>query len=438
MAERARFGVTPDGFVLKGIDRIVADQQARARTMFGDDVDVTSGSAIRKAMDAVAWNAHELWRGMEKQFYSNFVITSTGPSLDLLGTDLGLLRANLRATGQVTLTLTNGAPARHYVLPEGTAVQTVALPHVSFRTDGPVTLTALQPVAAVGVKAVVRGPAGNLVANTALQLDPAWATLRLNLGAATVTPANPGTFTGGDLFESDADYRSRLLGIPRSIWTPDAVLAAVLAIDGVRDVALFDPLGGVDVSQSYFNMFLFGQRAFSMQRQVGSPYYFDIVIAVEPAWPWTTGGGNIPGVYDTTLDVVRQWRPVSIFPNIVEANQVDVGIRATLVVQSGHDQDAVKAKIVDSLHSSVNALRLGHGVFYSDVMVMARAIPGVVDVRELHLRRCPPGFAGIDFSGARFGQSVELAQGENLQLGPDEVAVFTLDSRLSDVRVVGQ
>ena len=329
MADQTQFGVTADGFVLKGIDRIVADQQSRAQAMFGADVDLTSGSALRKVLDAVAWDAQELWRGLEAQYYSNFVTTATGPSLDLLGTDLGITRQNLQAQGQVVLTLTNGAPGRSYALPEGTVIQTAAAPAVSFRATTPVTISSDQPVTTVGVQAVDRGPAGNLAAGQQLRIDPGWAKLHLNLGSATITPTNPQAFSGGDLTEADADFRSRLLGVPRTIWTVDALLAQVLATDGVRDAAIFDPLGGVDTSQSYFNMFLFGQRSFSLQRQIGSPYYFDIVVAAEPGWPWTTNGGTIPGIYDTLLGTVRSLRPASIFPNIVQANQVDIGIRAT-------------------------------------------------------------------------------------------------------------
>jgi Baseplate J-like protein len=438
LADQTQFGVTADGFALKGIDRIVADQQSRAQAMFGADVDLTSGSALRKVLDAVAWDAQELWRGLEAQYYSNFVTTATGPSLDLLGTDLGIARRHLQAQGQVVLTLANGAPGRRYVLPEGTVIETAAPPRISFRTAEPATLSPDQPVATVAVQAVDRGPAGNLAAGQPLQIDAGWAALHLNLGTATVTPANPLAFSGGELAEADADYRATLLGVPRTIWTVDALLTQVLAVDGVRDAAIFDPLGGVDVSQSYFNMFLFGQRAFSLQRQIGSPYYFDIVVATEPGWPWTTDGGNIPGIYDTLLSTVRQWRPASIFPNIVQANEVDIGIRATLVIQSGHDQDAIKGQIVDSLHTSVDNLRLGGGVLYSDVVLIARSAPGVVDVQNLHLRRNPPAFAGINFAGELFGQSVELDIGENVVLAPDEVAQFSIDSGLIDIGTAPQ
>lgn len=433
MADQSQFGVTADGFVLKGIDRIVADQQARAQAMFGGDVDLTSGSALRKVLDAVAWDAQELWRALEAQYYATFVTTATGPSLDLLGTDLGIARQNLPAQGQVQLSLAAGAPGRRYVLPEGTIAVTAGPPVRAFRTIAPVTLSADQPPVSVAVQAILRGPAGNLAAGQPLQLDPGWAALSLNLGAATVTLTVPQPFTGGELVEDDAGYRSRLLGVPRTIWTADALLAQVLAVEGVRDAVISDPLGGVDVSQSYFNMFPFGQRAFSMPRQIGSPYYFDLVVAAEPGWPWETGDGPVTGIYDTLLGTVQAWRPVSIFPNIVRANEVDVGLRATLVIQAGHDADAIRGQLVASLHASVDQLQLGRSVLYSDVMLAARTTPGVVDVQNLHLRRNPPAFAGISFAGDLFGESVELGLGENVTLAPGEVARFAIDSGLIDI-----
>lgn len=438
MADSTGFGVTATGFRLKRLDQITADQQARARLMFGDDVDLTSGSALRKVLDTVAWQSQELWRAMEAQYYSNFVTTAQGPSLDLLGTDLGSPRQNMLATGDALLTLSNNPPRRTHVLPEGTVIETVAAPHLRFRTLAPVTLSDDQTAATVSVQAMERGPASNLPALQLLQIDAAYAALSLNLGSAVVTPTNPKAFAGGDFFEPDADYRLRLLGFPRTLWTVDSVLEAVVAIEGVRDAAVFDPLGGVDVSQSYFNMFLFGERAFSLDRVLGSPYYFDVVIATDPGYPWTTitkNGITIPGAYDQAVDKIRQVRPVSIFPNIVEANQVEIGLRATIVVGGGQDKDAARGQIIDSIHTKVNQLGLGRSVLYSDIMLLARTAPGVVDVRNLHLRRCPPGFAGFNFAQAIFGQTVEAAIGENLDLAPDEIAFFSIDSKLIDMEL---
>ena len=438
MADISGFGVTPAGFRLKGLDQIIADQQGRARLMFGEDVDLTSGSALRKVLDTVAWQGQELWRSMEGQYYANFVTTAQGESLNLLGTDLGLPRLNQPATGGVVLSLTNGQPKRTYVLPEGTIIERTLLPHTRFRTLAPVSLSDSQTTATVKVEAMERGPAGNIAVNDQLQINAAYAALSLNLGLASVTPTNPAALAGGDFIEPDDEYRLRLLGVPRTIWTVDSVLLAITQINGVRDAAVFDPLGGVDVSQSYFNMFFFSERAFSLERVLGSPYYFDVVIATKPGYPWTTITKNaitIPGVYDQALEALRKVRPVSIFPNIVEANQVEIGLRATILVPGGSDKDAVLAQIIDTIHGRVNKLGLGRAVLYSDIMSLARTSPGVADVQNLHLRRCPPGFAGLNFAKAAFGQTVEAGIGENLDLAPDEIAYFAIDSKLIDVEV---
>ncbi|MGA5823992.1 baseplate J/gp47 family protein [Kitasatospora sp. NPDC094028] len=429
------YGVTADGFVVKGIDRITADQQARARAMFGSDVDLGSGSALRKVLDAAAVHVHELWLGLEDQYYANFATTAQGDALDLLGTDLGLVRRFLPATGEVALTLGGADPDRRFVLPEGTVLQTADLPRVSLRTTAGAALTAGAPALTVGVQAVERGTGGNLAAGRALQLEPHWAALHLDLGPATVTVATPTAITGGDRVEPDDVFRARLLGVPRTLWTQDAVLAQLLDLPGVRDAAVFDPLGGIDASRAVFHTYRFGQRAFSAGPRTGSPYFFDVVVAVEPGWAWHPDGTGLPPVYDAVLETVRQWRPVSVFPNIRPANQVDVGIRATLVIEPGHDPDAVRGDILAAVHAGVDRLRLGRGVLHSDLVLTARSVVGVVDVQNLRLRRSAPGFGEIGFAGGVFGDAEELSVGENLTLAADQIARFDLDSPLIDLKV---
>jgi hypothetical protein len=250
-----------------------------------------------------------------------------------------------------------------------------------------------------------------------------------------VTAANPAPFTGGERLEPDVDYRGRLRGVPRSLWTLERVQRVVLEVDGVRDCLIFDPFGGVDVGQSFFNMFLFGQRAFSLERRLASPYYFDIVVATEPGWPWYDDQG-IVGVLRRVTDAIREVRPISIFANVVPANLVEIGVRATLVIEPGHDRHAILAAIVASIRRHVSTLSLGRDVLYSDVLVIARGTPGVTDVQNLHLRRCPTTFGGANLGRALFRQTVEAAVGENVELAPDEIPFFEIDSKLIDVEVV--
>jgi phage-related baseplate assembly protein len=435
VSDGAQYGVVPDGFELKGIDTILAEHQERARDIFGEDVDLTSGSVLRKLLDAASWQAHELWKALESQYYSSFITTADGAGLDLLGTDIGVARLQLRAQGEAELTLSGGVLDRRYTLPEGTILVTGDTPPKRFRTVEPLTLTGPSQTATVPAEAMTRGPGHNIGAQSLVGIAAGYPAAFLNLDTATVVAANPQPFSDGELFESDVEYRGRLRAFPRSLWTLDRVHRTVLEVDGVRDCLVFDPFGGVDVGQSYFNMFLFGQRAFSLERRLASPYYFDVVVATEPGWPWFDSQGVV-GVLTRVTAALREVRPISIFANVVPANLVEIGVRATLEIEPGHDRHAILAAIVSSIRRHVAALNLGRDVLYSDVIVIARNTAGVTDVQNLHLRRCPTRFGGANFGGALFRQTVEAAVGENVELAPDEIPFFEIDSKLIEVDVV--
>jgi uncharacterized phage protein gp47/JayE len=429
------FGVTQSGFVIKPLQAILSDKAARAREMFGDDVDLRSTSALRKILDISSAEDQELWKGMEQLFYSNFMSTASGNALDLLGDDVGVSRRFLAAKGTVKLKLAGEAPGQVYHFPIGTLVETDP-PVNRFRTLSVVSLSSQMREAVVAIEATSRGPAGNLGENAINKLNATFAQRNLNLGDAQVEVKNEAPTTGGDQQEDDLSYRSLLLGRPRTLWTLEAVRNAVKSVDGVRDCRLFDPLGGVDASLSKFKLFLFGGRRFGTQRLLGTPYFFDVLVAIFPGLLWETEG-QITGVRDSVESAIREVRPVSIFPNLRLANDVLVGIRASVLIKSGHDKNAVAASITATLESRVKTLGLGGAVLYSEVVRDCLDVAGVIDVQQLHLRRCPPLIGTITFGRSQRFQSevIEAAVGENLPLLPDEIAVFQVDSRLIDLQV---
>ncbi len=277
------YGVSPDGFDIKGLDAILGDAFERARAVF-DDPDLTATSALRKVLEVGAAEDAELWKRMESLYYSNFSSTATGASLDRLGEDLGVERNFLFATGTVRFRLGRGDPRRRYRLPEGTVVTTAG--GTAFHTLDALVLTADAPEGGVGVQAVVRGSGGDVAARAIVQVDPDFAREELFLGAATLAVTNERPLSGGGVLERDVSYRPRLLGRPRNLWTLESVRREALEVAGVLDVLVADALGGVDVSQSYFDLFDFGQRQFSADRRLGEPYFFDVVIAHEFARSW--------------------------------------------------------------------------------------------------------------------------------------------------------
>ena len=430
------YGVTQDGYVVKGLDVVLSEAFTRARAAFGPGVDLTPTSPLRKILEVAAQEDSELWKRLEASFYALFPSTADGPTLDLLGEDVGVDRLPLHSTGEVTFTLGGGVPGRSYLVNEAT-VLTPGPGGPLFTTVSAVTLTADSPVASVGVRALVRGSAGDVVAGAISAIEAAHAAVYFgDLGTATITVTNAGPTSGGLDAETDDAYRGRLVGVSRTLWTLEAVQQAVLNVDGVIDVLISDPLGGVDVSQSYFGLFDFGRRLFAAERRFGEPYLFDVVVAHEFRWPWETAG-PVPGVVDRVRAALDLVRPPGVHPNVIEANHIDVGVRAQLVVQPGTDQDALVARVTQRISEETAALRLGGDVLFAQVMRALTTEPGVVDVQAMHLRRGPAVFGRLSLGPVGYRSvAYEAGVGENLEMGPTELAVFRPDSGLNDLKVV--
>jgi hypothetical protein len=422
------FGVTPDGFTPRGLTDILADVQERVRELFGPDADLSPTSALAKILQVTADEDALLWRRMEDTYYAQFVSTATDRDLDLLGDDSGIPRRRLAAEGEVRFTLGTPQPGRAHVVPAGTVVVTGTAPPRAFLTTRAVTLDEKTSAATVPARAAEEGPGGNIPAGAVIGVDPDYQRDHLDvLPPTTLAAANPAPFDGGQRWEPDTAYRARQLGFSREMWTVRSIRTAALDVPGVLDVLLTGPLGGVDVSQSLFNLFLFGERAFGAERPSGEPYYFQVIVAHDPLLPWTTTG-PVTGIRERVRAAIDRVRPVGIFPEIVAARQIAVGVRATVLADPGFDAQTLRSELLDRLATDPGSLRLGGDVLYSHVMRLLVDRPGVLDVQDLRLRRTPADGAGV----------VEAAPGENLVLAPAEVAVFAVDGELSDLQVVGR
>jgi len=429
------YGVTPSGFVVKPFADILNAKLDLARSAFGPDIDLRSTSALRKILDIASAEDQEHWKALEGAYYANFISTATGDALDVLGDDLGPQRQNRQATGQVTFTLANEAPGRTYTLPIGTLVETAA-PVIRFRTTDTATLSSAQRTATVAATAVLAGASGNIAASAITQIDPIYASHYLSLGTATIAAINPAPFAGGDLPADDETYRAHLLRLPRTLFTVQALSATVLNVDGVRDCKVSDPLGGVDVSLSIFDSFVFDRRRFGQARFLGTPYFFDVLVAPQQGYAWETIG-TVIGLRDQVAAAVDTVRPIGIFPNIRLADLVVVGVRANITTQPGMDLVAVGAALKTAFENRVAGLGLGGPVLASEVLRDLLNVAGVVDVQNLHLRRYPPAFGSIVFGDREQfqGAAIEADIGANLSLTSNEIATFQYDSQLIDLRV---
>ena len=116
------------------------------------------------------------------------------------------------------------------------------------------------------------------------------------------------------------------------------------------------------------------------------------------------------------IDTVR---PVGIHPNIIEADHIDIGVRARVLVEPGYDAPALLTHITDRIRGEAAGLRLGSNVLSSQVMRAFTDESGVIDVQALHLRRAPAAFGRVTLGGVAYQTAViEAAIGDNLVMGP--------------------
>ncbi|MFG3497634.1 baseplate J/gp47 family protein [Streptomyces sp. NPDC047928] len=433
------FGITPEGFVPKPLARLLEEKKAAARVLFGSDVDLTAGSALRKILEVVALEEARAWVHLGIAYEDTRVSTATGDALTRLGAELGLPRPFHRASGHVTLHLAGTLPTDvpELVLPRGTRLLT-ADQHDYF-IDEQATLTDTGRQATVAVRAFDPGPEHNADPTAAVPrkidgfhpLDPRTDLIR-KLSAAgrpLVVIEHTTAVSGGEMYWSDSRYRELLLAYPRNLWTPEAVRIAVSLVPGVRQVLVQDLYGGLDIDKPIFGSFSFLERLFSQERSLGNPHFFTVLVAPEEGALWD-GPGQLAERVAAAIDRVR---PMGVAPNVDRASEVSVGFTCKISVEglpipAGRPESAavspeaaaLKGRILDRVRRHVQALGMGEPVRYSEILWSAMEEPGVVDTRALRLRRFP---AQLPFEPADPPRPFqELTAEEDIEVSPKEVA----------------
>ncbi len=438
------FGVTDTGFVPKPFGRLLGEKLALAQALIGPDVDVTPGSPLRALLEIAALEDARGWAGLAAAYDNLFVSTATGPALTALGDELGLPRPFLEATGTITLTLSGTLPSgvAQLSIPAGARLSTPGGHHVALTDD--VTLSAATTSRDVGVVAFYPGPENNLDPTKTAGTEHPEMIDRWNGNDAKladfVAAGGPGLvtikhtlpLTGGELQWDDARYRALLLSAPRSLWTVDAVQVAASLVPGVRQVIVRDGVGGLDIEQSIFGDFNFIERLFSNDRDLGSPYYFSVLVAPTDAAIWD-GPDGVAAQVSSAIDDLR---PIGIFPRIVKAVEVSISVEAAIVVRGlpipGGTQANVnassaatdlKARLFDRIRTYIDSLSFGEPVRAAEITWTLMNEPGIVDVQNLRLLRFPSRVPILDFfTGPEIAPEF-IAFDENVILAQDEIAV---------------
>ncbi|WP_333638220.1 baseplate J/gp47 family protein [Tissierella praeacuta] len=99
-----KFGVTVNGFKRKTYNDILNNLQARAREVFGNDINLSNTSFLGMWLQNEAWEIAELWELAEDVYYSAFIDYNEGTSQDNTGKYITISRKPAqRSKGVITV-----------------------------------------------------------------------------------------------------------------------------------------------------------------------------------------------------------------------------------------------------------------------------------------------------------------------------------------------
>ena len=190
-----------------------------------------------------------------------------------------------------------------------------------------------------------------------------------------------------------------------------------------------DRVGGLDVDLPIFGSFNFVERLFGAERDLASPYFFDVVVASTEAAIWD-GPDGLGAALDAAMEDIR---PLGIRPRIQPSDPVYVGIAANLVVgglplprgssnadiNSSPAAIALKQRVLARIGRYIDGIGFGEPVRFAEVMWSIMNEPGIRDVQDLLLLRFPPPVDGSP------------GPGDNVPIRPTQIARFVdSDDRL--------
>ncbi len=362
------FGLGPDGFTRKKYADIVADMEARARNLFGENVNLSERSPLGIFIKIIAWSIALLWELAEAVYYSAFIDTSEGTSLDYACKYAGIARKPAKKASVTP----SGDPA--YVKFTGDAGTTVAQGKrvatedgVEFETLEEVTLDAAGE-AYPKVQAVEAGEQGNVPANTI--------TVIINPQAGLSSVTNPEEITGGQDEETDAELRQRYYDslAKGGSSTVESIKAALLEVDGVKDVVINenDTINTVDgIPPKSFEVLVYG----------GTDN--DVAQAI-----FNSKSAGIQSYGSTTVDITDSMGKVHTI-GFTRPIFKDIYVDVTLTTNENFPVDGktqVQTEIIkyiggtDANAEAHDGLGLGEDVIHYKVIAACSNVPGITDL----------------------------------------------------------
>ena len=215
----AEYGVTDRGFIRKGYEVLLDENQQKAREVFGPDVDLSLNSPVGAFVALLSWDHAGREERSEQNYYAAYLSSAEGVSLDRVARIGGGSRDGVQSASAELLF--NGTPGA--TVPATTECETSQ--GLVFATVQDLTLDE-NGEGTVFARCLTAGPVG-------IVPDDSITTIKTPIaGIDTVT--NPADSIGGRLSETDPDFKERYASESEGGGSSvDAIEEAVERLEGV-------------------------------------------------------------------------------------------------------------------------------------------------------------------------------------------------------------
>lgn len=380
-------GLTETGYTRKTYDEILEDKIAKAKELFGEDIETDENTPLGKYIRINAFDQAELEETAEMIYYSAFPNTASGTSLDRLCPFVGISR-NPASASQFTVEVTGTAGAE---VPIGFLVGTES--GITFYNTMAVILDE-NGTGEIDVECTETGEIGNVHYSEIVQI--------INPDAEITSVKGKAVVILGTEIESDYSLRKRfeMAREGSGSCTESAIKAAVMRVPTVTDAVVIvnetDEVDGRGRPPKSFECFV----------QDGTDYTTEIAQAIYNKKPI-----GIKTYGSISVDILDSaGKPYTI--NFSRTGYSRMYVKTTIITNAQFQGEKGNLEIKDNLEAYINNLGLGGKVIYSQLYGKIYSVTGVEEITSLQISSDGTNWyenniSALEFASFKF-ESVEI------------------------------
>ncbi|EHZ6914350.1 baseplate J/gp47 family protein [Listeria monocytogenes] len=337
------------GFKRKTYDELLTDMESKAKELFGEDINLSSHSALGVFLRIIAWFMALIHELAERVYNSGFISSADGVQLDRLGSNISVLREPAMPA-VVTLELTGNAG---YTIEEG----------VQFKTKNDVVFEMID-VVTLDDKGHGIGQAISQIYSDKANVPANSITVVAEPSEDILTVNNPNKADGGSEKENDTSYRARIrLATSASPGPPvNGIISALNQVSGVRSVSIIEnnsiDLDAYNNPAKSVHIYCLG----GIDEEIGEAIFNSVAAGIQTVGKVTVKVKDLSG-FEHSVYYDRA-TSLSIYAHII------VDVNSKFEDDGG---DVIKQAVLNY----INSLNMGEMVIHSYIYPDLYQIPGI-------------------------------------------------------------